>query len=83
MRVDIHPEPLITPDRLDLFFKIIKAGFSQKRKTLRNSLSAGLALPAEKIAVLLDSASIDPMRRAETLTIPEWGRIVDLYKSRK
>ena len=83
VRVDIHPEPLITPDRLDLFFKIIKAGFSQKRKTLRNSLSAGLALPAEKIAVLLDSASIDPMRRAETLTIPEWGRIVDLYKSRK
>lgn len=83
VRVDIHPEPLIPPDQLNLFFRIIKAGFSQKRKTLRNSLSAGLALPAEKIAVLLDSATIDPMRRAETLTIPEWGRIVELYKSRK
>jgi len=83
VRVDIHHEPLIQPDRLDLFFKLIKAGFSQKRKTLRNALSAGLALPAEKIAVLLDSASVDPMRRAETLTIAEWGRIVELLNGSK
>jgi 16S rRNA (adenine1518-N6/adenine1519-N6)-dimethyltransferase len=48
VRVDIHHEPLIQPDRL-IFFKLIKAGFSQKRKTLRNALSAGLALPAEKL----------------------------------
>jgi 16S rRNA (adenine1518-N6/adenine1519-N6)-dimethyltransferase len=83
VRVDIHPEPLIPPDRLDLFFRIIKAGFSQKRKMLRNSLSAGLALPVEKIAVLLNAASIDPMRRAETLSIPEWSKVVEEYLNLK
>jgi 16S rRNA (adenine1518-N6/adenine1519-N6)-dimethyltransferase len=83
VRVDIHPEPLIPPDRLDVFFRIIKAGFSQKRKMLRNSLSAGLALPVEKIAVLLNAASIDPMRRAETLSIPEWGSVVEAYLNRE
>ena len=83
VRVDIHPEPLIPLDRLDLFFRIIKAGFSQKRKTLRNSLSGGLALPTEKIAVLLTESSIDPMRRAETLSIPEWSRLVDKYLERR
>jgi 16S rRNA (adenine1518-N6/adenine1519-N6)-dimethyltransferase len=83
VRVDIHPEPLIPPDRLDMFFRIIKAGFSQKRKMLRNSLSAGLALPADKIAVLLGAASIDPMRRAETLSIPEWGNLVDTFLDRQ
>ncbi len=79
VRVDILPEPRIPAELLDTFFRLIKAGFSQKRKTLRNSLSAGLALPTEKIAVLLKTADIDPMRRAETLSIPEWERLVKLY----
>ncbi len=87
VRVDIYPQPMIAPDQLNLFFRIIKAGFSQKRKTLRNSLSAGLALQAEKTAVLLQSAGIDPMRRAETLSIPEWDKLVQVlqqeYKNRK
>lgn len=79
VRVNILPEPRIPEELLNTFFRLIKAGFSQKRKTLRNSLSAGLAFPAEKIAVLLKTAEIDPMRRAETLSIPEWERLVKLY----
>ncbi|HEX7556663.1 MAG TPA: 16S rRNA (adenine(1518)-N(6)/adenine(1519)-N(6))-dimethyltransferase RsmA [Leptolinea sp.] len=82
VRVDIHPQPLIPMDRLNTFFRLIKAGFSQKRKTLRNALSAGLALPVEKTAVLLNSAAIDPMRRAETLSIPEWEILVDHFLNR-
>lgn len=78
VRVDIHPEPLIACENLKLFFRVIKAGFSQKRKTLRNSLSAGLALRAEKTAVLLHEAEIDPMRRAETLSINEWNMLVQV-----
>lgn len=76
VRIDLFPEPIIPLDRIDLFFKLIKAGFSQKRKMLRNSLSAGLHIPAEKIAVLLSSAGIDPMRRAETLSISEWDALI-------
>lgn len=75
IRVDLYPEPLIPPGRLEAFFRLAKAGFSQKRKTLRNSLSAGLAIPAPEAANLLTAAGIDPMRRAETLSIEEWGRL--------
>jgi 16S rRNA (adenine1518-N6/adenine1519-N6)-dimethyltransferase len=52
---------------------LIKAGFSQKRKTLRNSLSGGLHIPTSEAEELLNEADIDPMRRAETLSIEEWA----------
>ena len=72
LRIDIHKEPLIPVDLLDIFFKLIKAGFAQKRKTLRNSLSAGLHISPQNAEILLTSAGIDFMRRAETLSIEEW-----------
>jgi 16S rRNA (adenine1518-N6/adenine1519-N6)-dimethyltransferase len=81
VRVDLYPQPLIIEEGLPLFFRLIKAGFSQKRKTLRNSLSAGLALPAAKTAVLLGLADINPMRRAETLSIPEWERLIKVFST--
>jgi 16S rRNA (adenine1518-N6/adenine1519-N6)-dimethyltransferase len=70
--VDIYPSPLVQEESLDTFFKLIKAGFSQKRKTLRNSLSSGLHIPTANAAQLLTRANIDPQRRAETLRIEEW-----------
>jgi 16S rRNA (adenine1518-N6/adenine1519-N6)-dimethyltransferase len=72
LRIDIHKEPLIPVELLDIFFKLIKAGFAQKRKTLRNSLSAGLHISPQNAEILLTSAGIDFMRRAETLSIEEW-----------
>jgi 16S rRNA (adenine1518-N6/adenine1519-N6)-dimethyltransferase len=79
VRVDLYPDPLIPPDRLDAFFRLIKAGFSQKRKTLRNTLSAGLRLPPDRVAQLLTSVQIDPQRRAETLSLPEWSALVESF----
>ena len=70
--VDIFPAPLIKEDLLDSFFKLVKAGFSQKRKTLRNSLSSGLHISPAAAAELLNKSDIDPQRRAETLSIAEW-----------
>lgn len=73
--VDIYPSPVIKEDLLDLFFRLIKAGFSQKRKTLRNSLSSGLRISPTQAADLLIRANIDPQRRAETLSIEEWENL--------
>ena len=70
--VDIYPTPLINEELLDSFFKLVKAGFSQKRKTLRNSLSSGLHISPANAAEFLTRADIDPQRRAETLSIDEW-----------
>ncbi len=75
LRVEILPDPLISVDLMDTFFTLIKAGFSQKRKTLRNSLSGGLGVPPAEAESLLTAAGIDPKRRAETLSLEEWGNL--------
>ena len=56
--VDIYPSPAIKPELLVTFFKLIKAGFSQKRKTLRNSLSSGLHISHPEVEGLLMKATI-------------------------
>jgi 16S rRNA (adenine1518-N6/adenine1519-N6)-dimethyltransferase len=76
IRVDLYPQPLIPTEKLDKFFRFAKAGFSQKRKTLRNSLSAGLQISPAAAGQMLEKANIDPMRRAETLSIDEWARLL-------
>lgn len=75
--IDTFPSSLIKEELLDSFFKLIKAGFSQKRKTLRNSLSSGLHISPANAAELLTRANIDPQRRAETLSIEEWEQLAE------
>lgn len=75
--VDIYPSPQIPDPLLETFFGLIKAGFGQKRKTLRNSLSAGLSISPARAEELLDRAGIDPRRRAETLSIQDWQRLAE------
>lgn len=79
LRVDLYPQPRIPEEKLDLFFRISKAGFSQKRKMLRNTLSAGLHIPREEVNALLESVNIDSQRRAQTLSLDEWAKVVDIF----
>jgi len=79
LRVDLLPEPRLPTPLLKTFFQMAKAGFSQKRKTLRNSLSAGLRLSPAEAGQLLEQAGLDPMRRAETLSLEEWKRLTETY----
>jgi 16S rRNA (adenine1518-N6/adenine1519-N6)-dimethyltransferase len=57
------------------FFRVARAGFSQKRKMLRNSLSGGLALPPARVEATLARVGVDPRRRAETLSLQEWADV--------
>jgi 16S rRNA (adenine1518-N6/adenine1519-N6)-dimethyltransferase len=77
--VDIYPEPLVPIAQIQAFFQLTKAGFSQKRKQLRNSLSAGMRLNREQGGELLQSAGIDPQRRAETVSLEEWGELTQKW----
>lgn len=70
--IDLFPEPVIPYTSLDRFFQLAHAGFGQKRKKLRNSLGSGLHISSEQADLLLNSAGIDPGRRAETLSLGEW-----------
>lgn len=82
LRVDLFNSPLIPTNLLDAFFLLIRAGFSQKRKTLRNALAGGLRVPASAVEALLNESHIDPMRRAETLSIPEWRQLTAVYQAK-
>lgn len=77
LRVDLHPQPVFNDRQREQFFTLIRAGFSQKRKMLRNTLSAGLHLPADTAADFLRAAGIDPGRRAQTLNLVEWKTLVN------
>lgn len=78
LRIDIYKAPLIPNELLATFFKLIKAGFGQKRKTLRNSLSYGLHISTRDAEARLARAGIDPKRRAETLSTEEWQRLCEM-----
>jgi len=79
LKVELYPEPLIPFEQQQAFFKLARAGFGQKRKTLRNSLSAGLSLSGSEVETILTNTGIDPQRRAETLTIVEWKRLTEAW----
>ncbi len=80
VRIEIYRDPVIPLSLLSLFFRLLKAGFGQKRKTLRNALSAGMKIPALKASKLLEEAGIDPQRRAETLSLQEWKNFCEVWQ---
>lgn len=63
------------------FFRVVQAGFSQKRKQLGNTLATGLGLTKGQIAQHLNQADIDPARRAETLSLAEWGTLAGVLRT--
>jgi 16S rRNA (adenine1518-N6/adenine1519-N6)-dimethyltransferase len=80
LSIELYEESLIPSGSLDLFFKLAHAGFAQKRKTLRNTLATGMNESPAWAEKLLNTAGIDPQRRAETLSIQEWKQLVEDYQ---
>jgi 16S rRNA (adenine1518-N6/adenine1519-N6)-dimethyltransferase len=75
LRVDVHEQiPLTRPER-DRFFRVVQAGFSERRKQVHNSLAHGLHRKDEEIRSWLAATGIEANRRAETLSIEEWLRL--------
>jgi 16S rRNA (adenine1518-N6/adenine1519-N6)-dimethyltransferase len=74
--VRIHAEPRLGPDLIDPFFRMARAGFSQKRKKLRNSLAGGLAVEPTVVTRWLAAASLPVDSRAEDLRLEDWERLV-------
>ena len=74
VRIDLYPEPA-APEVGEGFFRLVRAGFSAPRKQIRNSLSLGLQASPGAVDAMLLAASIEPRRRAQTVTIEEWGRL--------
>jgi 16S rRNA (adenine1518-N6/adenine1519-N6)-dimethyltransferase len=67
-----HPQPLFPDVDVRNFFRLVKAGFSNRRKTLLNSLSGGLNWDKTEVKGAIEKAGLDPEARAQTLSLDDW-----------
>jgi 16S rRNA (adenine1518-N6/adenine1519-N6)-dimethyltransferase len=81
VRMETYRVPPVDVPDVTTFFRVVKAGFSQKRKQLKNSLASGLGIETTGAVHLLESAEIDPRRRPETLTLEEWAALTRVFAS--
>ncbi len=72
LRVDVHEDAPLSSVERESFFRLVQAGFSERRKQLHNSLTHGLHYKNEIVRAWLAEAGIGASRRAETLSIAEW-----------
>ena len=77
VRMDVRPEPAVPREALPDLFRIARAGFGNPRKQLRNSLSTGLGIPPQDVEHWFSACGADPRRRAQSLSIAEWGGLVE------
>ena len=76
IRLDILKEPPVQADE-GLFFAVVRAAFSQRRKVISNSLSAGLGKSKEEILAVLEAANVPPTARAEKLSLEDFAAIAN------
>lgn len=81
VRIDVAPLPRVDVP-IDAFFRVVRAGFGNPRKQLRNSLSFGLHVKQEVIDGVMTAADIDVMRRPQTLALNEWAAITSAWLAR-
>lgn len=78
LRIDVCRDPPLAGEERAAFFELVRAGFSQRRKQLLNSISSASKIDKPLVESALNAAAIDPKRRAETLDVDDWLR---LYKA--
>jgi 16S rRNA (adenine1518-N6/adenine1519-N6)-dimethyltransferase len=81
VRIDTYPSPPIDVADSTTFFHVVRAGFGQKRKQLKNALASGLALPSSEVAICMARAGVEPQRRAQTLSLAEWADLAREFGS--
>ena len=73
IRLDVRDHPPVEVGSEEQFFKVVRAAFSQRRKTLPNTLSAGLGIPKSQAIEMLEKAGIPTNLRAEQLTLDQFA----------
>jgi len=83
LKIEVYKKPLVEDVQIKDFLKIVKAGFSQKRKKLSNSLASMLKIKSSEAVSALQKAKIAPNSRAEELEIEDWGRLAKVLTNLK
>lgn len=83
IRLDVRKEKPVLLSSEETFFAVVKAGFGQRRKTLLNSLTGIYGFTKEEIAAVMAAAGIDPVRRAETLSLEEFAALANAIRAER
>lgn len=81
IKITRHDKPVFEADT-NLLFRILKAGFAERRKKLRNSLSGGLRITKDEAEAILNEAQINLNARAQELSLVDWKNIYNIVSSR-
>lgn len=82
IRLDILKNPPIEISDEKFFFSMVKAAFSQRRKTASNGISAGMGISKPTVIEAIEAADLSPTVRAEALTMEQLGRLCEELKKR-
>ena len=82
IRCTVRPEPPVQVSSEKMFFRVVKAAFAQRRKTLANSLKAG-GLDKENLIQVLEQAGVDGRRRGEQLSLAEFAAVANALTNLK
>ena len=81
IQLTVRKEPPVKVTDEEFFFKLVKAAFSQRRKTAENSISAGLGINKSIVAEALENAGLERTVRAEKLTMEDFEALAKLLKN--
>ncbi len=82
LRIVRRPQPAFPADTSRLF-RLIKAGFGEKRKQLKNSLAGGLNASVAVATEIIQQAKLTPTVRAQELSLDEWRRLYEMAEKRQ
>ncbi|MBR3768786.1 MAG: 16S rRNA (adenine(1518)-N(6)/adenine(1519)-N(6))-dimethyltransferase RsmA [Clostridia bacterium] len=77
IKLNVRKEPPVKVENEEFFFSMVKAAFSQRRKTAANGISSGLGISKDKVSEALSASGLSPTVRAEALTMEELALLSD------
>lgn len=77
IRLDVHQSPAVELRDEKLFFRVVKASFAQRRKTVLNSVSSGLSMDKATVTKVMEQAGVSPLSRAEQLTLEDFASLAN------
>ena len=78
LQLTLHKTPPVTPVNEKRMFSVIRAAFSQRRKTAVNAISAGLGVPKADITAALEKLGLNPMIRPEKMILEDFAKLSDM-----
>ena len=73
LRLRRRPAPIVPQGRREPFYRLVQAGFRQRRKQLHNALGRELGADRETLAAAFADCDVEPEQRAQTLTLEQWA----------